>query len=170
MTTYATPADMINAFDSNILGDVCSDNGTAVDEAGLATNSKLLSALVRASGEVEASCLAGAMYSVGDLLTLTGNAQGLLVDIVCCVAMCKLLRRRPSSRTEDLQKGVCGEAKECLEQLRKGQAVFGGTSNAAEGQLPSTTGPTTVTFDNLHMMRDRVQNYYPRRVLPNGRN
>ena len=68
--------------------------------------------------------IAGGMYTPAELAGLTGNGQALLVEVVCCVAMCKLLRRRPSTRTEELQKGVCGDAKDLLQALRKGDAVF----------------------------------------------
>jgi len=169
MAAYATAADMLNAFDARVLGDVCSDDSTAIEPTALAANAKMASALLRASGEVEAACLAGAMYSPADLVDLSENGQALLVEIVCCVAMCKLLRRRPSARSEELQKAVCEEAKERLEQLRKGQAVFGGSPNEGDAQLPTTTGPTTVTFTNLNMMVDGVNNYYPPRRLPLGR-
>lgn len=169
MSAYATPADMINAFDASILGDVVSDTGVQIDESGLADNPKLLSALLRASGEVEAAVIAGGMYTPAELAALSGNGQALLVEVVCCVAMCKLLRRRPSTRTEELQKGVCGDAKDLLQALRKGDAVFGGSANATDGTLPETTGPTSATFANLNMTVDQTKNYYPRRRLPYGR-
>lgn len=169
MSSYATADDLVNCFDAGILGDVASDNGIQVEPTVLAANAKIVSALARASGDVEAACLAGGIYTIDQLGALTGNALAMLVDITCCCAMCKLLRRRPTKSTEELQKGVCGEAKEHLEALRKGQMVFGGTTNATDGMLPQTVGPTTLTFDNLQMMVDRVQNTYPTRRLPNGR-
>jgi hypothetical protein len=169
LAAYATPTDMINCFNAEILGDVVSDNGVAVAVNALETDPKLLSALQRASGEVEAACLAGGIYTTAQLAGLTDNGQALLVDIVCCVAMCKLLQRRPTKGTADMLTGVCKDARDQLQALRKGEAVFGGSTNADNGTLPETTGPTTVTFTNLRMLRDRVQNYYPRRNLPNGR-
>lgn len=169
MSAYATPADMINAFDSRTIGDVVSDTDVQIDESGLATNQKLLAALLKASGEVEAAVIAGGMYTPTELAALTGNGQAFLVDLVCCIAMCKLLRRRASSRMDELQKGVCGDAAEKLESLRKGDAVFGGSTNATDGTLPETTGPTSATFANLNMTVDQTKNYYPRRRLPFGR-
>lgn len=163
---YATATDMINRFDSRTMGDVVSDDGDAATEAELATDSKLAAALASASGEVESAVLAGGMYSITDLAGLTGNAQALLVDLTCSIAMCKLLKRRVSERTEALMKVTCDDAREKLTELRRGDAVFGGTDNATDGTLPETTGPTTVTFNQLNLIRDRTRNYYPRRHLP----
>lgn len=160
---------MINCFDSNILGDLASDNGIQVIEGQLAASPKLISALARASGDVESALLAGGMYQISDLQSLTDNGKALLVDVVCCVAMCRMLKRRPSKSTAELLKGVCDDARAQIEALRKGQAVFGGTTNALEGQLPETTGMTTIDVGNLNMVRDRTQNYYPARDLPYGR-
>lgn len=157
---------MIARFDSRVLGDIVSDDGVSVDETVLATNPKLLASINSASGEVEASVIAGGMYTVANLTALDGNAEALLVDIVCCIAMCKLLKRRVAGRTDELMKVVCEDAKEFVERLRRGDAVFGGTDNATDGSLPETTGPTTATFQNLNMIRDRVPHYYPQRVLP----
>lgn len=169
MPSYALPADMINCFDQQILGDVCSDNGIPVSPTDLLNDPKMLSALSRASGEVEAALLDGGMYQIADLASLADNAQALLVDTVCCVAMCRLLKRRVSKGTEELLKGVCDDAREQLRALRKGEAVFGNTTNAEQGQLPETTGITTIDVQNLNMIRDRTRNYYPLRDLPYGR-
>lgn len=169
MSAYATAANMIECFDVGILGDVCSDTGDPIAAVDLAANAKMISALGRASGDVEAACLAGGIYTVEKLQALTDNALAMLIDMVCCVAMCKLLRRRPTKGTEELQKGVCGEAKEHLEALRKGQMVFGGTTNATDGQLPVTTGPSTYTVESLNFLSDQTRNTYPRRRLPFGR-
>ena len=168
MSAYATTAQLIERFDARVLGDIASDDGAAVSEPGLAANPKLLAALNSASGEVEASVIAGGIYTVAQLVAMTGNAQYLLVDLTCCVAMCKLLKRRASSSSEALMKAVCEDAREMIQSLRKGEAVFGGTS-ASDGQLPETIGPTTATFTNLNMMRDRTRNYYPHRALPFNR-
>lgn len=169
MSAYATTAQLIERFDARVLGDIASDDGAAVSEPGLAANPKLLAALNSASGEVEASVIAGGIYTVAQLVAMTGNAQYLLIDLTCCVAMCKLLKRRASSSSEALMKAVCEDAREMIQSLRKGEAVFGGTDNATEGQLPETVGPTTATFTNLNMMRDRTRNYYPHRALPFNR-
>ncbi len=169
MPSYAQPSDMLNCFDANILGDVVSDTGVQVDIGSLSEDQKLLSALARASGEVEAAVLAGGMYQISDLTSLTDNGQALLIDMVCCVAMCKLLRRRPTKSTQELLEGVCKDARDQIQALRKGESVFGGTTNANQGQLAETTGISTYDVETLHMIRDRTQNYFPRRDLPAGR-
>lgn len=169
MPRYATPSDMINCFDATILGDVASDSGVTVAQSDLATDQKILSALSRASGEVESACLAGGMYSVSDLSSLADNALAMLTGLVCSLAMCLLLQRRPNKSTAELLEGVCKDARNQLQALRKGEAVFGGTTNATDGQLPETTGITTIQVNTLNMWRDQTRNYYPHRTLPDGR-
>jgi len=170
MPAYATPNDMLNRFDANVLGDLLPDNGVQENTTQIGTDAKLAAILATASGEVESACLAGGMYLITDLQGLADNAQALLIDLVCSVAMCRLLRRRPSDSFDELRSSICQEARQQINELRQGKAVFGNTKDATDGQVADTTGITTIDVNNLHMWRDQTQNYYPRRNLPCGQN
>ncbi len=165
MPSYAQPTDMINCFRADVIGDVVSDDGQQVDPNSLLTDPTLLSALQRASGEFEAALMAGGIYLISDLTSLSDNAQALMVDIVCTIAMWNLLKRNPNANLE-LLKIIAEDAREKLKALRQGAAVFGNTSNAENGVLPETTGPTILTFQTLNMLRDNTRHYFPPRLFP----
>lgn len=166
-TAYATPADMIERYDARIIGDLVADDNTQVAAGSLPADAVLLKFLEDASGAIEAALLAGQRYAVADLTGLTGHAKEHLVRITCDLAMAYLLRRRAAydpERAEAQHK----LAERYLEQLRKGVNVFGLDEQIAAGVVEHV-GLTTVDFQNLNLTRDRVLNYYPRRVLPGNR-
>lgn len=119
---YLTVANFLLRCDQRTVADLVSDDGTAVDTSTLATNDKLIAALVDASGLVEGSAMRGGKYSPSDLAALTGVAAGRLYRLITEIAVRYLYERRPD-------KGPAPEmsklALEELELLRKGESVFG---------------------------------------------
>ena len=165
--SYSSPSDLILRFDPRDLGDLCGDDGVQVSRIDLLTDPNLQAALDDASGAIDAALLAGGRYSAADLAALSGNSQALLKRICCELALAYLWARRPLYRAEDRQ-AATETAEKSLERLRKGENVFNVAENI-DASTPTIDGPTSVTYDNLNLIRDRTRNYYPARHLPNER-
>jgi phage gp36-like protein len=166
----ATPSDMIARYDERSIADLLSDTGDPVESADLATDTKLLAALESASGRVEAAVLVSNNYTAAELAGLTGNSLALLKDIVCDIAMARLLRRRPEKIGEDSLASIAKESEDYLDRLRNGDRLFDVPAHREAG-TPSVDGPTAVDYQNLNLIPDRTKHFYPRRSgrLPIGR-
>lgn len=165
--SYATPTQFLERYDAQTVGDLVDDTGSQVTAAALLTNPVLQAMLDDASGAIEAAMLVGGRYTVAQLSSLTGNAQKHLVRICCDLAKAYLLRRRPS-RDADKDQSEMDLAERHLKALRTGDAVFG-LPELIDATLPKVTGPSTVDFQDLNLIRDRTRNYYPARKLPDNR-
>jgi phage gp36-like protein len=165
--SYASPADLMLRFDRNDVGQLCSDDKRPVSEVDLPGNAQCLAALADASGQVDAALLVGNRYSVADLTTLSETSTSLLKRVTCEIAMAMLIGRRPGWNPEKA-KVIREMASEQLERLRKGENTFNiqASMDAAE---PTTDGPSTLTYNQLNLWRDRTRNFFPNRVLPNNR-
>lgn len=164
---YATVAQLLQRFDYRDIADLVSDTGSPVAQGSLATDANALAALNDASGEVETALLMGGRYTTTDLAGLTGNSLYHLIRMTCDVAIALLFARRPLYAF-DKYKDARELAEKHLDRLRKGEAVFN-LSDMAAASVPSVDGPTTIEYQNLNLVRDRVHNHYPRRYLPNNR-
>jgi phage gp36-like protein len=165
--SHATPANFLARYDARVVGDLVDDTGNQREASELQTNPVLQAMLDDASGTINAALLVGGRYTVADLQGLTGDAKNFLIRICCDIAKAYLLRRRPT-RDAEADKAEMELAERHLEQLRSGDAVFGLIADVDAGK-PLVTGPSTVDFSNMNLIRDRTRNYYPRRVLPDNR-
>jgi len=169
MTAYATPADMIERYDVRPIGDLVADNGVSVDAVGLATNTKLLTALADASGEIDSALMAGGRYSVDQLAALTGNSLSYLKRLTCELARIDLLERRMELGNSEEFGKFTKLTYDKLERLRTGENLFN-LPESIKASLVSASGPSTLAIEQLNLIRDRVGNhYYPQRILPYGR-
>lgn len=168
MTAYATPSDMLIHADARDIGDLVADDGQQVSAVDLLTNPILLEFLTRSSGDVESALVVGNRYSVDQLENLTGNSKAKLVDLVCDLTVIRLLKRRPGKDLEQL-KLMSEMADVKLDRLRKGENIFDLTA-IRNASVVSVDGPTTLEFQDLNLVRDRIGNrYFPSRVLPHNR-
>lgn len=165
--SFATPAQFLERFDARDVGDLCADDGVSVDRIALLTDANLQAALDDASGLVLAALNVAGRYTEADLTGLAGVSAKYLVRVTCEIALALLWGRRPLYRLEE-RKAALEVAEAHLERLRKGEHVLAVPDNIAAG-TPSIDGPTAVQIDSLNLVRDRVNNYYPHRVLPNNR-
>lgn len=154
---YATPDDMVLRFDANTIGDLVSDTGVAATD--LTTNATVLAALEAASGRVDAAALVSQNYSTAELAALTGNSLALLKDIVCDLAMIRLLKRRPEKITNEALAAASKEAEDYLDRLRRGDRLFDVAAHETAGVI-SVEGPTTLEFENLNLITARTKNYF----------
>lgn len=129
-TAYATARQLTTLVDWRVIADCVSDtpgrvSRRAVRDATHPAGAVVAQLLLQATGQVLTVSQAGGKYKPDDLAALTGAGQASLVGLVCGVALLLSVGRR--SATADVTKRVplAAEAKETLQALRKGEAVFG---------------------------------------------
>lgn len=169
---YATPADLIARYDARDVGQLCSDDKTAVSTVDLPNNYICLTALNDAAGDIDGALMVGNRYSAADLATLTANSTYKLIRVNCDIAMRYLIDRRPGWNPEKA-KLIREQAEEHLERLRRGENTFNIQASMDAGE-PVVDGPSMLDFvtgpNALNLIRDTTKNYYVPRKLPNGRN
>lgn len=164
---YADPDDMMARYDWREVGELVSDNNEQADPVQLRTDPNLAAALADASGEVDSALLVGGNYTPDQLAELEGNSLARLKNIVCLIAIANLMNRRPLANWERYQT-IKERVDLDLDKLRKGENILN-IPGKAEAGLPSVGGYTTVEVKDLNLVRDRVRNFFPRRVLPGNR-
>lgn len=164
---YATVAQLLERYDLRTIGDLAADNNTQVSSGALPTDPNVLAALNDASGEIDSALLVGGMYTPAQLEALAGNSQFKLVRLCCRIAIVFIHERRHLLEADELEKyeKINNDA---LARLRKGENLFDIAANVGAGK-PSVDGPSTVEYQGLNLVRDRVQRTYPARMLPHNR-
>lgn len=173
MASYATVADLQDYYDWREIGDLVSDSDEQISALDQVTsspanlyNTRLVRFLSRASGEVESVVLRNGRYSVSDLTGLTGNNAELLRGIVCEFVMLYLHERKPLYKPQELEAWRKARI-ERLDLLGSGKNIFN-LPLVVEAGLPEATGATTLQYQDLNLITDRVKGF-PRRVLPGNR-
>lgn len=154
----ASPTDLIDRYDERVLKDLVSDSGTPATT--LQGDRKIAIALESGSGRVLAACRVGKLYSLSELAQLEGPDSSLLKDIVCQIAMVKLMRRRPRPDMADSMKMMEEEAEVYLKLLRDGHRVFG-LDAKLEASVPDVQAPSVAQIENLNLITTRFSRYYP---------
>jgi phage gp36-like protein len=166
-SAYAAPSDLIVRYDTRVVGNLLSDNGTTVAAGAIPTNATALALMSDASGELESALLRGQQYSVADLTGLTGNALSYLVRITCDIAFGLLYERRPYQDAEK-RKDAVDKKDDLLKMLSDGTRVFG-TPGAELAGVAVITGPSYQTYFNQNSVVSRARgNFYPQVRLPYG--
>lgn len=174
MSVTVAYTDLIARCDERVLQDLVSDTNTPVED--ISADTRILSALASGGGRVEAACRVASIYTIDQLeqLEVAGNENALALykDIVCQLAIVKLIRRRPEKYASEDITALKEEAEEYLDRLRKGERLFSIEDDPHPGAgLPTIDGPTAITYRRLNMLPDRTKNFYPARKsrLPIGR-
>lgn len=160
-TAYASSSDLSARFDVRTLRQLASDTGTPVEEAALSANTRLSTALLAASGMVEAACTAGKRYAPADLAALTGASAAYLKDIVCDLAMGRLWMARPAE-TGELPKCYT-EAQKTLKDLRSGFLVFGLVEQQEAGNMEAVR-EYAADVDERDMVTTQAGRFFGRRA------
>jgi hypothetical protein len=163
MAAFAAPADLILRYDVRTLGDLCSDDGTRVTQANLATDQKVEMALDTATGQIMAAVLRGERYTAADLAALTSESADYLKDLTCRIAFWLLWQRKPY--TDDKQRMEAKESSDkALEMLRTGQHIFD-IAATIEATKPDVETVTRVEVaDEWGLFVDRARGrFYPSR-------
>lgn len=166
---YATPSDLKDRFDQRTLGDLASVNGTRTTASALANDTRVLTALADASGEMDSAVKVARRYTPAQLAALTGDALAHLKRITCDIAFYLLIDRKVVGVSQEEFERRYKVYRSHLDDLRKGIAIFG-VEEAMEAGLVSTDGPSSVQIENMNYITGRARgHYYPRRILPGNR-
>ena len=165
---YAAAADMLERVDERVLQDLLSDDGTPVHE--VVGDARLTSAMSAASGRINASVMVAGLYDAAELASLTGDDLAFLKTLTCDIALGILIRRRPSPQTTEWAKAINEQTDGTLELIRSGKLTFNLDAQKLAGQ-PKVDGPTAVDYQQLNLIPDRTERFYPTRGtrLPIGR-
>lgn len=132
-TTYITPAELIESFDSRIVLQLSSYTGTPAVVGDIATNAIILNAIEKASGEVESYSLRGGIYTVTILTALQADDDWFLKQLVSTLTMKWLYLGKTGNIPGDMQTMI-GDARQSLEDLREGKRVFNQDSVKSAGR------------------------------------
>lgn len=160
MAAYATGADLVQRYDVDILGDLATDDREELDREVVPTHPNILAALLDASGEVDVALLSGGRYTPDQLANLTGNTKNHLVRITCAAAMALMCERRPDRVNLELAEAYRKTAKGHLEQLRRGENVFGIPAVVDAGSIDVVT-VEAISIENLNLLPARMPRYFP---------
>lgn len=165
----ATPEDLLARKRAALVHDLVADDGVALSPAEVRRHPALLAALGDADAAILAALAAGKRYLPSELDALPEESRALLVRIACDLAAAFLMERNPARDPQETARAR-EVAEDWLAQLREGTATLPG-SEAEEAGLPTVDGPTTLDYDRLNLLPDRVRNYFPARSgrLPKDR-
>lgn len=161
---YATAQDLLNRYDARRVADLVSDAGSRT----LAPQSSpvLLACLDDASGEVDAACRVAQRYTQADLLGLTGNANALLVRLVCDLAYGMLVARRGYTANDSAVMAPREKlAFDTLESLRRGERLFSGENQADAGVNVVPLRATTTGYSSGTDLVGRSQRLWGNRSV-----
>jgi len=167
MADYVTATAFLARYDYRDVADLVSDDNTTVTATSLLTDANLLVAIGDASGDIDAALLVGNKYETSDLEGLSGNAQSHLYRMCSDLTMYYLMSRRPDFSPDRLEAYEKIRLRH-LGRLQAGEDVFNLDGHLSAGVV-TVDGPTMQNYQDLNLVRDRVQNYYPRRHLPDNR-
>ncbi|GAB4134115.1 MAG: hypothetical protein Kow0040_17390 [Thermogutta sp.] len=157
--SLADAADLTARYDRHIVADLGGDEGTPTDPA---SSPRVAAALEGATGEILAAARMGGRYSAEDLAQLTGADAAYLKDIVCLLAVLRLVSTRIQTIGEAAFESLRRQGDKILADLRNGLLVFG-TPAASRAQTPQADGPEALDYELLNLLPDRTKNYYPAR-------
>ncbi len=156
--TYITPDELARAYDSRPVGELSSDDGTV----GVInpSNEILMTAIERASADVESAVLKSRRYTIEDLQALQANDDWTLKGIVADLAVAHLYQRRGTAMPDAWQRAA-DRAEAQLEALRTGREIFTDDAAAAAGE-PRPRTFTSTARSNLGIISDTP--YFPGRL------
>lgn len=149
-TPYCDSSELAARFDVRVLCQLASDDETPIDPIDMPDDPRITTALLGASGEVEAAISEGARYTPEDLALLAATACGaraIFFDLVCGLALARLFRARPDFYGP--KPALVQEAIDNLEKLRRGLWVFGFVESRKAGNVASTYGPIPGSKEDL---------------------
>jgi phage gp36-like protein len=166
MSSWASPNDMIDRYDTRVLGQLVKDDGTREAVANLDVNNRLDKALKVGTGRMKAALRRAKRYTVADINALAGETLEFRKDICCSLAFWFLWRSKPwTEHSSEAQRAAREDAEAYLEMLKSGEEIFEGVTATEDAGIPEVTGVTRDENDaNWHLQRNRLTGHlYPRR-------
>ena len=165
---YATAANWIVYCDTQIIGDLITDDDPETGERKRPSQAEILASeivteiLLAASGEVDSALRVGKRYTPDQLAGLTGNAAAKLRKMTCDIATAVAMDRRPERVTGDIADRYYEKSAKSLKELKSGEAIFGlddGTDVSAG--LMNTYGPTALDVQDRNHLPERMGRMIP---------
>lgn len=172
LTPYAVGGDLVKRYDVDLIGDLCQDSREELDWQSditvLTEHVNVVSALEDASGEIEVAMQAGGRYTVAQLRELAypstdetnNNTRKHLTRITCAIAMSILAERRLDKVSMETADWLRKTAKAFLDQLRRGENVFGITAHVESGTIDITT-VEAIQIQDLNLLTERMPRFFP---------
>jgi hypothetical protein len=148
MASFADPADLIVAYDSRRVRELCSDTGTPIGTGDVATDPVLLVMLARATEMILSHARKGNRYSEEELQTLADSATAGydVTGLTCDLAFGYLVMRRGIGMADvDRLSPQYRMGLQRLEQLANGEEIFARIDGDAH---PDAGTPRTADLRN----------------------
>ena len=134
--SFATPADLLLRFDTNLVGMLVNDNSQKLTPHELRTDLALQAALDDATGTIESALFVAYKYTAAELATVTANSASLLKRLCCDLAIVMLCQRRGYDYSDKYP--LLDLTLETIQQLRYGERVLDLAGNE-QGGLPAAS-------------------------------
>lgn len=165
---YASATDWIVRVDTQIIGDLITDDDPESGERVRPSRDEILASPVvsalldDASGRIEAALRAGKRYTPTQLSGLTGNALSHLKRVTCTIATALGFDRRPERSTQDVADRYREQADKLLIDLASGKNILGlADETDVNAGLINTAGPTSLDVTDRNMLSERMGRMIP---------
>lgn len=175
---YASASDLIARFDTQIVGDLITDDDPTTElrdrpgQAEILASDVVAAMLDDASGRVEVAMNSGGRYTPAQLAALTGHGLAHLKRIVCAIAIALLFERRPERVNQEIAERYREQSDKYILSLQKGENLFGlADQTDVSASLISTAGPTAIDLQTRNLLDERMHRHLPPGAsrLPIGR-
>jgi len=168
--SLATPTDLITRCDTQIIGDLITDDDPITGVREQPTRAEILASDVVSTHLDDAHALflaavkVGSRYSTAQIEGATGAAANYIKRIECDICVQLLFQRRPDKANSEIAKQYEDRVTAHLKALRNGDEIIGLEDNTdADAGLMDTDGPTALDLTNRNLIDERMH-----RMLPSG--
>ena len=134
MSISVTASDLFARFDPDEIGRLAIDDRGDISRGDIATSANVSVAINSAIGRFEAAVQHGGRYTITQLDALTGRSLDYAKDLICRLAMVRLMERRLGSHKEERDR-LLNECQSQLDLLSTGKDVFTIEANLDAGLL-----------------------------------
>lgn len=164
----ATPADLIARCDTQIIGDLITDDDPDTGIRERASRDEILASDVVSTHLEDAHALflaavkVGGRYTTAQIEALTGSPANYVKRIECDICVQLLFQRRPDKATTEIAKQFEDRAEKHLKALRAGEEIIGLDDNTdVDAGLMDTDGPTSLDLTDRNLIDERMHRYFP---------
>jgi phage gp36-like protein len=157
---YATAQQLVDRFDVNLIGDLCTDTNTRVGLSAILTNTRVAACLDDSAAEINRAARQGDRYSAADLAALASNGDTSLIRLNSELALGMLYEARGIGIPEGHYRTI-SRARTTLESLRSGEQILGVAENIDAGIPSSQTPSTAFRQDSAYMGSAYTGGFFP---------
>jgi hypothetical protein len=161
-TSFCSAASLVARYDWRTVGDLLldSDDDPPLTRSQVLASTDLAALLLASSGEVEAACQVSNRYTQLDLAAIAASgcaSAELLADLVADLCMWRLFKRRPLRDSNLKPPTACEDARKTLEDIRRGERIFGLVEHAEAGltDSPQESAQDVVDRNGISVQAER---------------